>query len=190
MHHPMKMDRPLDFFAGILSYLVPGLGQIIQGRFTKGLFFMVALLGLFHVGQAMGNWRNVYVPPHAPAPANQQRNLLQSLLDRNLYYYGQFWIGIAAWPAIWQHLDQDKPPAINAANGTESFWQNFQRAPQSFRDFDRLNDDVRAAKNKDLDLGLIYTMVAGLLNLLVIYDAIAGAAFPEHKAEPLKGVPA
>ena len=31
-------------------------------RHGKGILFMVCLLSLFHVGEAMGNWQNVYVP--------------------------------------------------------------------------------------------------------------------------------
>ncbi len=56
-------ERPNSIFAGFLSYLIPGLGQIYQGRTGKGLLFMVCILSLFHVGEAMGNWENVYVPP-------------------------------------------------------------------------------------------------------------------------------
>src|ERR1700681_1960375 len=54
--------RPYSVLGGFLSYLIPGLGQISQGRIGKGLLFMVGLLGLFHVGEAMGNWQNVYLP--------------------------------------------------------------------------------------------------------------------------------
>ena len=48
----------------------------------------------------------------------------------------------------------------------------------------RLSYVFRDAKNKDLDVGLIYTLAAGLLNLLVIYDAAAGPAFHDDKTKP------
>src|SRR5207248_1341547 len=57
---PAWRIQPLQ--AGILSYLVPGLGQILQGRTLKGVMFMVLLLGTFFAGQAIGGWRNVYIP--------------------------------------------------------------------------------------------------------------------------------
>src|SRR4051794_32053968 len=62
---PMQPHEPppTSLLAGVLSYLVPGLGQMAQGRFGKGMLFFVCLLSLFHVGQAMGNWQNVYLPP-------------------------------------------------------------------------------------------------------------------------------
>src|SRR5262245_29952919 len=97
--------RHLSPLAGFLSYLVPGLGQIYQGRFTKGLLFLVCLYGLFFTGLAMGDWRNVYL-----ADVQQEVVLMRWKLPRpaaNLYsrlhYAGQFWIGIAAWPALWQY---------------------------------------------------------------------------------------
>src|SRR5207244_3055670 len=68
-------------FAGLLSYLVPGLGQIIQGRIGKGLLFFVSLYGLFFLGQAMGDWRNVYIYDSGQAqrgPAAGRGKLLEA----------------------------------------------------------------------------------------------------------------
>src|SRR5262245_28045145 len=87
--------------AAILSYLIPGLGQIYQGRFGKGFLFMVSLLGMFFLGQYMGNWQNVYMP-HGDDPGQARgRNTVTSLITR-WHFIGQFWIGVAAWPAIGQ----------------------------------------------------------------------------------------
>jgi hypothetical protein len=58
---PSEPPAP-SVLAGVLSYLVPGLGHIAQGRTGKGLLFMGILLGMFFLGQAMGNWQNVYMP--------------------------------------------------------------------------------------------------------------------------------
>jgi hypothetical protein len=47
--------RPrLDFLGGILSYMVPGLGQISQGRVAKGLLFLISLHVLFFYGMFLG----------------------------------------------------------------------------------------------------------------------------------------
>src|SRR5262245_24302611 len=48
--------------AALLSFLVPGLGQLSQGRLSKGLFFLVSLYGLFFTGMYLGDWKNVYLP--------------------------------------------------------------------------------------------------------------------------------
>ena len=190
MSTPTQPEQPVNLWAGILSYLVPGLGQISQGRFGKGILFMVCLISLFHVGQAMGDWKNVYIP----VPDNQKWDerfaeqkgqfRIQRLqqLPSNIYqrwhFLGQFWIGMSAWPALWQYFempvpDKDKRP----------FLYNLQRCPEE-EDINRfwVNSD------KTPDLGWIYTVIAGVLNILVIYDAYAGPAFlgdpREQKKEP------
>ena len=98
---PVEDPPPISILGGILSYLIPGLGQIAQGRIGKGLLFMVTLLGMFHLGQAMGHWQNVYMPPVEPREGNPIRKPLISVYNR-WHFAGQFWIGIAAWPAIYQ----------------------------------------------------------------------------------------
>src|SRR5260370_40853809 len=47
-----KVYYPL---AGVLSYLVPGLGQIYQGRIGKGLLFLVCVYALFFYGLFLGS---------------------------------------------------------------------------------------------------------------------------------------
>jgi hypothetical protein len=163
-------NRP-SYLAAILSYLLPGLGQIYQGRFGKGLLFMVSLLGMFFLGQAMGDWRNVYMPPVDSGPPEGRHNPLGSLYNR-WHFAGQFWIGIAAWPAIWQFYDMPMPGA-----NENLFWRHYQRAPQSWQDEHEINEFL-SDSDKTPDLGWVYTVIAGMLNVLVIYDAFAGPAFP------------
>src|SRR5579862_7382096 len=71
--------RPVSVLAGLLSYLVPGLGQISQGRVGKGVLFMVSLLGMFFFGMYLGDWKNVYVPPDV-----KENGLVCSFLSRGL----------------------------------------------------------------------------------------------------------
>ena len=112
MNQPSEPEptRPLSIFAGFLSYLIPGLGQISQGRIGKGMLFMVCLLSLFHVGEAMGNWQNVYVPTDDNLE-NGQRSLnpLRNIFNQRWHFAGQVWIGIASWPAIWQYYGGPMP---------------------------------------------------------------------------------
>jgi hypothetical protein len=145
--------------AAFLSYLVPGLGQIYQGRYAKGVLFMVSLLGMFMLGQAMGEWQNVYVP-------REKGNLASSLVMR-WHYVGQFWIGAAAWPALWQYFGGPLP-----SEESNPFVHNLQRMP----DETKLNRFL-VNSDKTPDLGWVYTVVAGMLNILVIYDAYAGPMF-------------
>src|SRR5437899_9333811 len=76
--------------AGLLSYLVPGLGQILQGRIGKGLLFFFSLYGLFFFGQYLGEWRNVYIYDSA-MNARQAQNgnrgrLLEAVADRARFF--------------------------------------------------------------------------------------------------------
>src|SRR5205807_3710437 len=80
--------------AALLSYLIPGLGQIYQGRVGKGVLFLVCLYSLFFYGMYLGNWQNVYIP-ESPPPRNSrdQPRLIDTLTDR-ARFAGQFWIGV------------------------------------------------------------------------------------------------
>jgi hypothetical protein len=205
---------PLSPVAGLLSYLVPGLGQIVQGRVGKGLLFLVCIYTLFFYGMYLGTGSitrdsrtyrltsNVYLPDTADNP-NQDRIFR---LGTNLYnrpqFAGQFWVGIAAWPAIWQymHFDREVDRSIDALydeaaekrkSDPEAAARILQKAEEKERterrhpflgEFQRepsasAINAVHNAGNKGLELGWVYTVIAGVLNIMVIYDAVAGPAF-------------
>jgi hypothetical protein len=172
MPNPPKPVAPLPDYsplAGFLSYLVPGLGQIYQGRIGKGILFLVCLYSMFFTGMALGHWQNVYLPDtaHQNGP-NWLPTPVANLWNR-LHFAGQFWIGAAAWPALWQYAHYDDNQAADRIFGT------FERAPQD----ERVLNDLQQKTDKSWDLGWVYTVIAGVLNILVIYDAFAGAAFAE-----------
>lgn len=176
---PCPAPPPLDPLAGLLSYLIPGLGQIYQGRVAKGLLFFVGLYTLFFYGMWMGQWRNVWLPDVRDLPdvvvfGQKLEGGLKAVWTRP-QFLGQFWIGIAAWPAIVQFAQYDKTQDRGPVFG------KFQRAPSE----EELNDIQRRA-SKRWDLGWVYTVIAGVLNLLVIYDALAGPMFrdPSRESEP------
>ena len=54
-------EHECSALGALLSYLVPGLGQIYQGRVAKGVLFLVCLYGLFFYGMYLGSWNNVYL---------------------------------------------------------------------------------------------------------------------------------
>lgn len=64
--------------AATASFLIPGLGQVLQGRRMRGLLLFVCLVGLFFVGSTLGEG------------ANLDR-------ERHFYYWaGQFLLGLPA----------------------------------------------------------------------------------------------
>jgi hypothetical protein len=171
MPNPAELAAPPRNYsvgAAFLSYLIPGLGQIYQGRVGKGLLFLGCLYALFFGGMYMGNWKNVYIPDTTVNGRNQTRTprLIANLYNR-LQFVGQFWIGVAAWPAIWQY-NSDNPVGRLGS---------FDREP-SETEINELQRD----SDKTWDLGWVYTVIAGVLNILVIYDAFAGPAFVEPLA--------
>ena len=206
---PQQPDvaHPYSPSAAFLSYLIPGLGQIVQGRVAKGVLFLVCLYGLFFFGMYLGDWRNVYVPAGQYAPDGQtQDRFLDSLLNK-ARFGGQFWIGVAAWPAIIQYnplqplarfsegygtRDREtgkwipdaggrmvRPVRDEAGNWTyldpvppHPWFGTFMREPD-----ERDQIEIMRNSNKNPDLGWMYTVIAGVLNILVIYDAFAGPAY-------------
>jgi hypothetical protein len=178
--------RPFHLWAGVLSYLVPGLGQIVQGRYVKGALFCVCIYGLFFYGMALGSGTvrfedreyrvssNVYLPDTVAeeSPPSQMPTLANNLYNRP-QFLGQFWAGVVSWPAIIQYLSYDKEGKGHPILG------NFEREPDS----EALNV-LHTSGDKRMELGWVYTVIAGVLNILVIYDACSGPAFGARDRQP------
>src|SRR5262249_47407283 len=101
-HANPPAPRTFSPLAGFLSYLVPGLGQIYQGRVAKGLLFLVCIYTLFFYGMWLGSGKvtdvtvegrkyeeytvagNVYLPDVADknAGASGLARLLPNLYNR------------------------------------------------------------------------------------------------------------
>jgi TM2 domain-containing membrane protein YozV len=172
-------QRPSDPVAAVLSYLIPGLGQIYQGRIGKGLLFFFCVYALFFIGNYLGSGTvhikgetytvasNVYLPDTADRnnPFGLPR-LLANLYNRP-QFAGQFWVGVAAWPAVWQYLSYD-----DRAEKGDPLLGYFQRTPS-----EAALNAVHTSGDKLMELGWVFTVIAGVLNIMVIYDALAGPAF-------------
>lgn len=161
-----------DFFGAFLSYLVPGLGQISQGRYGKGVLFLVSLYALFFYGWFLGSQKNVYLPDYHANETSLPSRVASDVYTR-FQFVGQCPIGIASWPAIYQYVHSIR------GKGDKLPLNGWFSAPS----MTELNDLQRNG-DKTWDLGWVYTVIAGVLNVLVIYDALAGAAFREVHGEP------
>jgi TM2 domain-containing membrane protein YozV len=187
-------EHPTNPVAAVLSYLIPGLGQIYQGRIAKGLLFFVCVYTLFFLGVYLGSGTvrlhkgdtvetytvtsNVYLPD--TADQNNPFNLPR--LPANLYnrpqFAGQFWVGIAAWPAVWQYFNFDK----TRQDQGDPLLGNFERTPS-----EAALNAVHTSGDKLMELGWVFTVIAGVLNIMVIYDALAGPAFPPSEEDAVTG---
>jgi len=134
--------------AAILAWLVPGLGHFYQGRSAKGMLFMVCVLGTFFYGLFLSEGRAVYAS--------------WTDWDKHLPYLCQVGAGLPALPALVQ--------TYRVRNGEAPFLGGVMAPPATPGEL----NDMHRKLHQYLELGTVYTMIAGLLNVLVIYDAWGG----------------
>jgi hypothetical protein len=181
----------MDFGAAFLSYLVPGLGQLVQGRVGKAVLFSVGVYVLFFYGMYLGQWHNVYFGDTV-SPIQKRWKMPQVVV--NLYnrpqFAGQFWIGMAAWPAVYHYwIDEPVESPKHRAVVDDLDKSPWLKRSQVALPEDQLNKLQRDG-DKRWDLGWVYTVIAGVLNVLVIYDALAGPAFVHGVPDGKGGRPA
>jgi hypothetical protein len=172
--------------AAFLAWLVPGLGHLYQGRTAKGILFFVCLMGTFAYGCYLGS-SNQAVAEDGNVKVGPARVVYVSWSDEDqrLAYLCQACIGLPALPALVQ--------ANRAHNGNPPLLGGFMAPPkpeggandrvvQALANQPTLHDLNEKLANF-FELGTLYTMVAGLLNVLAIYDAWGGPVFPEEKKD-------
>jgi hypothetical protein len=149
----IELKDPL--FAALLGWLIPGLGHLYQGRTAKGVLFMVCILSTFFFGLAISEGKAVYA--------------WWSPDDWRLPYLCQLGVGLPATPALVQSylVKQGHQPVLGG----------IMAPPSDPRELDSWYKEL----NHYLELGIVYTMIAGLLNILAVYDAWGG---PVELEEP------
>ena len=157
----INLRQPL--WALLLAWLWPGAGHFYQGRHAKGLLFMVCILGTFFFGLALGEGKVVYAGDSGQrVTVTGWRRLIQ-----RWPYFLQAGVGLPAAPALVQ-------TAI-VRRGGQPLFGGIMAPPR--------NDDELAAWNERLnvrfEMGTLFTMIAGLLNVLAMYDAFAGPVATE-----------
>jgi hypothetical protein len=152
------VDLKNRYLALLLAWMVPGLGHVYQGRTSKGILYAVCILSLFLVGLALGDWKIVYWRWVGPVTNTEQFCF---------NYLCQFWAGLVALPALIQSTLKwyDMRPIL---------W-GFMSVPSE----NELNG-LYPKLGKFVEIGTLYTSVAGLLNILAMYDAFEG---PAHAGE-------
>lgn len=145
-------------FAAFLAWLLPGLGHWYQGRRHKAVIFFVCIFGTFMYGLYLGEGRVVY--------ASWREN------DHRPHYLCQVAVGLPALPALIQAKRANPIPF--------PFYEDFMVPPQVTPEGGAKPDGLDALHkrlNRYWELGTVYTMIAGLLNILAIYDAWGGPAY-------------
>jgi TM2 domain-containing membrane protein YozV len=134
--------------AAILGWLVPGLGHLYQGRTAKGVLFMVCILSTFFYGLFLSDGRCVYAS--------------WTDWDRHLPYLCQVGVGLPAMPALVQ--------TYLVRSGRAPLFGGVMAPPAT----PAQRDEWYRQLHRYMELGTVYTMIAGLLNILAIYDAFGG----------------
>ena len=185
-YHSPQFDEPLEielkqpWIAALLAWLLPGMGHLYQGRTGKGLLFFFCVFGTFLFGLAIGQRKVVYASSPGDEPWRWQ-------------YYCQLGVGLPALPALVQRGRADAPPHPLLGD----FMKPPSKAPQTWID-DSGNETTQPNElakwtvemHPRYEIGTVYTVIAGLLNILVICDAYAGplVLLPRPKKSPAGGV--
>ena len=160
----IRIELKEPWLAALLAWMLPGLGHLYQGRTGKGLLFFICVLGTFFYGLYLGGGKVVY----AAVPWEQQYRW---------QYFCQLGVGLPSAPMLLQRH--------RVLKGQQPLWSGFMAPPRQgpvdwIDDSNHLSTQPNElAKwivelHPNFELGTMYTVVAGLLNILVICDAAAG----------------
>ena len=171
-------NRPIDLrncvLAGVLAWLLPGAGHCYQRRYFKAALFAICIWPIFIAGLFMGSYRD-----SSDSSTRGQYNFARNVYcswregDRRLYFIPQACIGCAALPAMWQARF---PKDADGTFMSTAFAP--PRIPSEYRTRAHQPDanEIIYRLHSWFDVGVIFTVVAGLLNLFAIFDAIGGPA--------------
>ncbi|QDU30071.1 hypothetical protein ETAA8_51900 [Anatilimnocola aggregata] len=168
------IDLRNPWVAGLLAWLWPGAGHLYQRRYGKGLLFMGCILSLFVFGLILGQGRVVYAMHPGGRGQQEARGTLARLAAiAPLPFWLQAGTGLPAMPAVIQRF--------RAQNNQPPLFGGLMAPPRSTDELAIWQREL----NQRFDMGVLYTMIAGILNFFVIWDAAAGPA-PSEPVEPKK----
>jgi len=173
----LTIDLRNPWIAGFLAWLWPGAGHLYQRRYGKGLLFMACILAIFFFGLVLGQGRVVY----AMHPANQDPAVgagfggifTKFAAIAPLPFWLQAGTGLPAMPAVVQRM--------RVKGGGQPLFNNWMAPPRTTQELNSWHRQL----NQRFDMGVLYTMIAGILNFFAIWDACAGPA-PSEPVDPKK----
>jgi TM2 domain-containing membrane protein YozV len=151
------------YLAALLAFLLPGAGHFYQGRNGKASLFCVCILSLFVTGLVISGGTCVY--------ASWSGN------DYRWQYILQAGVGLPTAPALYYDWQNE----VNSEAESLPSIVDWMKRPAS----DFVLSSWHRKTSAGFDLGTLFTMVAGLLNILVVFDAYGGP-MPPPGYEPQK----
>jgi hypothetical protein len=165
----VEIDLKNPALAAFLAWLWPGAGHLYQRRIGKGILYMACILVTYFFGLAMGDGHVVYASWGKPkAQAGEGRVMVR------YPYLCQIGVGLPALPALAQKFAADRGGTILDSD---------LMAPPGDT-YEQRHDKLATWHEKlgfYFELGTLYTMIAGLLNMLVIFDAYSGPVFADPR---------
>lgn len=153
--------------AAVFAWLLPGAGHLYQGRTRKGWMFMACILTTYFFGFAIGGGHVVY--------ASWVKG------DKRWHYLCQVPVGVVSFPAMVQgQIMRNHTNVVHGLPRTDLEYEPILgglMAPPRRPLIDGQNDELAKwyeEAGAGYEMGTWYTMIAGLLNVLVIYDAFRG----------------
>lgn len=147
--------------AAFLAFLVPGLGHLYLGRLAKGAIAFLLLNGLYAFGLVLA---------HGECVSLDKQN------GHYVAFFGQVGAGLPTGLALLNTHSYE----VKKALGME---------PELPPDGPSPEDPAFVARLPRLDEGLLFTTIAGLLNILLVYDALIaspGAALRRDERKDAK----
>ena len=176
--HPAEaaIDLKDPGLAALLAWLIPGLGHWYQGRRAKAVLYFVCIMGLFGYGVYLGSSNQKCFGDRGTIGYGRAVYFSWRDGDHRLNYLAQVGVGLPALPALVQ--------ANRMGNHQKVWWGGFMAPPRlpaaSAGDQEDPNLDqptphvLHLQLHYYFELAGFFTVVAGLLNVLAIYDAWAG----------------
>jgi len=171
-HELIPIDLRNPYIAGFLAWLVPGLGHYYQRRYHKALIFFLCIMPTFLVGCALGSSSETGIA------RNVYWSWRWSAGDMRFWWLAQAPLGIVVIPTCtqaWQ-INSGQVPMF------DRFMAPPQLHPQDRSGIAPVLDEIRR-KLPHYELGTYLVVIASLMNLLVIFDAVDGPFAGRRKEE-------
>jgi hypothetical protein len=161
----------------VLAWLVPGLGHILIGQKARGIVFALTIHILFFGGMLIGGMRAINPPEQAIWTYTQMLAgwpmLLADRLQRD---------AAAQQPHIDREYESDRPSlGITPQEQQDSSKRRIDYATTEFKKFPSLTYHPKIQ-----DIGAVYCGIAGMLNLLVLFDVLLRITGSQRELPPGK----
>jgi hypothetical protein len=148
----------VGFLALVLAWLVPGLGHFLIGQKSRGLVFALTIHLLFAFGMLIGGIRAINPPEQAIWTYTQMLTGWPMLIANRVEHYAA-----SVQPHIEDAYRRERPPPEDDSRRQE----RMDHAREWFAKYPTLTYHPKVQ-----DIGAVYCGIAGMLNLLVMFDVL------------------